>query len=322
MPTKVFWLRVLPPVLLLLLWAGCGPQTVELPVEDLQATAEEIIAQTASVLPTIQPLDTLAPTETRRATATISPTPSITLTPTDTPTPTQLPQAVLTGDVNCRSGPSSHYDFVILLRAGQSVSIVGRSRDSTYWVVQNPSSTGVCWLWAAYTTSSIPIGSVRAVNTPPTKTPTRTPSRTPEPSTSLRLERVITCAGQPSIVIRVFNTYYQNIASWRAQVFNLPSNTLQTTVSSRQFSNAPDECQQTINTLAYRRTGYAILPFDPELADNFSIIFEACTADPERICAAGGLKFDITFLTATPTYTATATSTPTSTATSTSTPKP
>jgi uncharacterized protein YraI len=116
----------------------------------------------------------------------VTPTPLMTMTPlppldaTATPlaeveTPAaepvgDLPVAIaVQSDVNLRLGPGEVYDIIAILPVGQSLEIVGRSPDATWWLV----STSSGYLWAS-------AGAVRAVNVergvpvafqPPTPTP-------------------------------------------------------------------------------------------------------------------------------------------------------
>ena len=248
-------------------------------------------------------------------------TPIPTSTTTTTPSPTSLAKGFVSGDTNCRTGPSKSYDWVTLIHAGQSVDIIGRDTSDQYWVIRNPNGDGVCWLWKALATETNTTGRIPILASPPTKTPTRTASNTPRPRFSIKLEQVILCQGQESLVIRVYNSYSLPYRSWRAQVFNLPGNVSQSIVAADEFSNDIDECVLSIGSLPVRGTGYAIVPFDADLATDFLVEFEACTlAGKHGACAFDGFKFNVQFLTATPTITPTPTKTPTNTPTPSNTP--
>ena len=312
----------------LILFSGCSFTQQDLDTAEMQATVDEYIRQldalektaqqmavlTNSALPTVVPLQTYEPTSTRRPTLENTNTAAPTNTVTITPSPTSPAQAFISGNTNCRTGPSKSYDWATLVLAGQTVDIIGRDTSDQYFVIRNPNGDGACWLWKAYATQIVSTGRIPVLASPPTKTPTRTASSTPEPRFTIRLEQVITCQGQESMVVRVYNAYNLPFSSWRARIFNLPGKISQADVTGDQFSHDIDECTQTINDLDPRRTGYAIVPFDVNQAQEFLVEFEACTLSAgNRICAFDGFRFNVQFLTATPTNTATPTRTPTRT---------
>jgi uncharacterized protein YgiM (DUF1202 family) len=133
----------------------------------------------------------LLPTYTPHPTATNTPAPTATSTltetslPTDTPppplpteTPTELPptetptpevlKPVVTaseGDVNIRNGPSTDYEIVGTLSTGESLEIVGRNADSSWWQVSTPS--GLAWVAASVVTASNVDDSIPVVEAPP-----------------------------------------------------------------------------------------------------------------------------------------------------------
>lgn len=312
----------------LMLFAGCSSLQQDLNAGQMQATVDEYIRQldalektaqqmaalTNSALPTVVPLQTYEPTITKRPTLGTTNTLAPTDTATITPSPTSPAQAFISGDTNCRTGPSKSYDWVTLVETGQTVEIIGRDTSDQYYVIRNPYGEGACWLWKAYATQIVSTGRIPIFASPPTKTPTRTASNTPEPRFTIRLEQVVVCQDQESMVVRVYNSYSLPFTSWRAHIFYLPGRDFQEIVTGDQFSHDMDECSQTINSLKARSTGYAIVPFDSEKSQEFLVEFEACTlAGGNRICAFDGFKFNVQFLTATPTNTATPTRTPTRT---------
>jgi uncharacterized protein YgiM (DUF1202 family) len=99
--------------------------------------------------------------------------------PQPTPTP-QTTGVTLTVSVatNCRVGPGKAYDRVSILYTNKTAKVVARNADSTYWVIENPSGSGTCWLWGYYATVSGPKDKVPVYTPPPTPTPTPTPAPT------------------------------------------------------------------------------------------------------------------------------------------------
>ena len=93
--------------------------------------------------------------------------------PPHTPTPTNVTLKVSV-DTNCRTGPGKPYDIITILRVGKVADVIARNSDETYWVIQNPSGSGQCWVWGRYAhitgnTANLPIW-----DRPPTPTPTPT----------------------------------------------------------------------------------------------------------------------------------------------------
>ena len=298
---------------------GCAPETGnELNADALESTAAEIVRQTASVPPTVPPLNTPTAYEIKSSnTPTVTPTeviatPSATVSVT-TPT-TEQPEIIMTGDTNCREGPSTHYGFVTLLLTGQTANVVGRDRDGYYWVVENPNGEGQCWVWNAYATPSGPISRVPILNAPSTKTPTRMPTITPRALASIRYFKTISCDGQDAIVIRIYNYSRRDLNSWRAQIFDYPGKIRQVVEVSDFFSHSDTECRQTLNIINYRTDGYAIIRFDEDSAVKYLIEFEVCTG-PGKLgdCLFYGFYLNNPNITPTPTPTNTPTPTPSET---------
>jgi uncharacterized protein YraI len=71
--------------------------------------------------------------------------------------------------LNCRSGPGTGWPVVVLLNPGQTVEIVGKSPDGTWWYVKNPVLQGnFCWISAGFATTSGDLGGITVVAIPPT----------------------------------------------------------------------------------------------------------------------------------------------------------
>lgn len=124
-----------------------------------------------------------------------TPTPVvITATPgTVTTTPTFLPAATFTpigstvpfavpndGPLNCRSGPGTNYQVAVLLGGTQSVEIVGKNPQGTWWYVKNPAAAGTfCWVIGIYVNTSGNVNSTQVVAVP------ATPTNAPNPVSSV-----------------------------------------------------------------------------------------------------------------------------------------
>jgi hypothetical protein len=132
------------------------------------------------------------------ATQTAQAAPSVTLSPTVAPTKTTSPTPFPTFTVvvvaprvyvikptNCRLGPGKVYKSVGALKTGQTVQVVGRSRDGKYWIIRNPGNLKqLCWISGVYANVTGVAGILPIMTAPPTPKPTRTPkppTRTPKP---------------------------------------------------------------------------------------------------------------------------------------------
>ena len=78
---------------------------------------------------------------------------------------TSGPYFTLTQEASCYSGPGVEYDFVLILDSGESVVVIGRNQESTWWRI-SPDTVLDCWVadqWGTFTgeAASIPITSSR-----------------------------------------------------------------------------------------------------------------------------------------------------------------
>jgi hypothetical protein len=83
--------------------------------------------------------------------STVTPLPEIDITVTpfsEEQSPACPPRAEAVINANCRSGPGEIYDFLSVLKEGESSPVVGRSQDSSYWVIERPDAAGNCWIWS------------------------------------------------------------------------------------------------------------------------------------------------------------------------------
>jgi uncharacterized protein YraI len=96
----------------------------------------------------------------------------------------------LTREASCYTGPGIMYDFVLTLHAGDSVVVIGRNQDSTWWRI-SPDTVVDCWVadqWGTFTgeAASIPITSSRFATQAVTLiSPTQTRLRQVEEPTSV-----------------------------------------------------------------------------------------------------------------------------------------
>jgi len=69
-----------------------------------------------------------------------SPTPSPSLTPTSTGA-----YFTLTRNSNCYNGPGPAYNVVLIISSGETVEVIGRNRDTTWWRIYTNTSMD-CWV--------------------------------------------------------------------------------------------------------------------------------------------------------------------------------
>ena len=147
--------------------------TIVAQTQAAQHQVETIVAQTLAAMPEID--KDMTPSE---ATATQVPTETHTATmaPTETPTlpntaVSAVPMVQVTVPTNCRSGPGKVFGKVSVFDVGKSVEVIARNSDSTYWVVNNPAGSGVCWVWGNYAIVSGSTSGLPVWDSPPTPTP-------------------------------------------------------------------------------------------------------------------------------------------------------
>ncbi len=156
----------------LFLLSGCeqllgGDETL-----DTNAIVQTSIAQTQAAMGAGEVEATTAVPNTESIPPTETVTPTITQTATETLTPTlSNPQAQVDVNTNCRRGPGELYDIVGALVVGQIGDVVGRYQAGDYWVIENPTSSGECWIWGYYATIEGPLDSLPYYTQPPTPTP-------------------------------------------------------------------------------------------------------------------------------------------------------
>jgi len=107
-----------------------------------------------------------------------SSTPELTSTPKYTATTeftaiSSIPLVKVSVDTNCRLGPGVAYKAISALTIEQEAQIVGKnSFVPNYWVINNPSGSGTCWLWGQYATVTGDTSGLQEYAVPPTPTPT------------------------------------------------------------------------------------------------------------------------------------------------------
>ena len=102
-----------------------------------------------------------------------SPTPSPTLSPTVQLTPT-LGQlfGTVKKNTNCRSGPKDNYDLVHILNKGDTLTILGRNEEDTFWYVKWQNGEVVeCWMWNEYVSPEGAIENLPVITPPPSPVP-------------------------------------------------------------------------------------------------------------------------------------------------------
>lgn len=143
------------------------------------AVAAAVLAVSSCNLPKSQATETPAPTLTplldtpTSSTSTPTPVPFETLINLEFPTitPTSTPSVFLASPkdqpVNCRFGPATSYAIIGALVVGRQAEIIGRTEDSTWWYVRNPTDPSIsCWLSAEFVQTVGDVQALPVVNAP------------------------------------------------------------------------------------------------------------------------------------------------------------
>lgn len=171
------------PTFLILAILACNVPTTQGTGGDSAATITALAATIQAQNATATPAG--APTET--PTQTVSPAPAGNTPGTATLTATSsVPMVTVSVSTNCRSGPGTVYDQIGALAVGQTAQVVGKYTPANYWIINNPSGSGTCWLWGQYATVSGNTSGLPEMVPPPTPTPgfTKTPTTSPTPKVS------------------------------------------------------------------------------------------------------------------------------------------
>lgn len=102
-------------------------------------------------------------TPTPAFTGTVPPTPRVTAT-------FSVPTLYFEGATNCRGGPGTEYDVVVVMKDGEKAEIVYRSSSANYWVIDGPKGKGPCWVAGDFARAegsfqSLPIATIPPVPT-------------------------------------------------------------------------------------------------------------------------------------------------------------
>ncbi len=146
---------------------------------DFSASANvwvSVTGEQASIDPTLTPTplpDTQEPPD------------EITVTPvTEEPEPEPVcpPVVKANTNANCRAGPGTEYQLLSTLAEGASAAVIGRSQDSSYWVIERPEAAGNCWIWDELVSLSTDTCKVSVLTAPPPPEPEdTTPPPVPSP---------------------------------------------------------------------------------------------------------------------------------------------
>jgi len=184
---------------------------------------------------------TALPTDTLAFTYTATPVLTASLPPTDTLTPSPaVPMAKVTITTNCRSGPTTAYDVLGILIAGESAQVVGRSLLTDTMIIRLPSRPDItCWLWAQNASVAGNISSLPIIPIPSTPTPKATiPAGA---SFSVVYLSTIQCNGKYALKFKIINT---GSVSWESNsifAFNQDTNENHA-VSYDTFPDVLDGC--------------------------------------------------------------------------------
>lgn len=206
-------------VVIVLISAACvlpslAQETAENVEKELisKSVEQTLAARQAAATQDIIPTDT----ETVPADSPKTPTPEMTSTPEPSPTAAQ-PIVEISENTNCRYGPGSVYDLILIYLAGERAELVGKNQEETFWYISSTQNPGQdCWLWGRYAT---PVGNTEQL-------PVFTPPPTPTPSLnfSIAYEGSDCGAGSCWLWIRVNNSGGIKLESVRVFAKNTSTN--------------------------------------------------------------------------------------------------
>ena len=100
-------------------------------------------------------------------------TPSLTPSPTITSTPVQQTlYGTVTKNTNCRSGPQENYDLVHVLKKGDTVALLGKNEDGSWWFIRwQNGEVYECWMWNEYVSGGGAAESLLVLTPPPSPAP-------------------------------------------------------------------------------------------------------------------------------------------------------
>jgi hypothetical protein len=90
--------------------------------------------------------------------------------PSETAT-TQFVTAMANINLNCRFGPNTIFDLVVVINQGQSATVIGRNSDTGLWYKLQTSDGKECWADSANLTLTGDVTTVAHLSSPPTPTP-------------------------------------------------------------------------------------------------------------------------------------------------------
>jgi hypothetical protein len=194
--------------------------------------------------------------------ATASPIPTVAATPS---VPVVTPNSV---NVNCRSGPDVAYDSVSVLVFGSTTQVVGRSTDSAWWYVQDPSNpSDSCWIFSGVVTVAGPTGGI-PVQAPPAAIVTKLTSGVTLPTT-------ITCGGPNPVSFKgTLTTNGPTTVKYQWEVTGDKTNTTSPetiTFSDAGTQNVPDPGAYNVDCGQYTLTLHVLSPNDTTAGKNFKI---------------------------------------------------
>jgi hypothetical protein len=238
-------------LILLASLAACNmptSQTQSVPDMETAAalTVQAVLTPLNSPAAVVNPVSTETPNSAMSATLAVTNTSTATTTPklpTPTITPTySVPMAEITGNTNCRTGPSQTYEIIYTFLPGAKTEIVGQYPQDNYWIVKLPNSSSTCWMWGGYATISGSFWVVPTATIPPTVTPSA-------PNTPSGLSFQYSCGAGGDITVTL--TWHDNsdgeegfrVLKDGAVVAQLPSNSVTYTdvfygVSTQKYSYA------------------------------------------------------------------------------------
>ncbi|HUI90156.1 MAG TPA: SH3 domain-containing protein [Anaerolineales bacterium] len=135
-----------------------------------------VLAGLACNLPEQKSATTATPTTGTEGTSAATQTPASTTT-------SSTPTVTVSAATNCRTGPGTNYDLVLIFQPGATAEVVGKYTPTNYWIIKTPTG-GTCWLWGAYATVQGDTSSLAEIEPPASGPPEVAQNSTNTPKAS------------------------------------------------------------------------------------------------------------------------------------------
>ena len=184
---------------------------------------------------------------TLEATLKVPPTSTPTLTPPPTLTPTkEVVYVTVNENTNCRSGFSTYFPVVAVLKSGEKLEVIARSKKTDYFFVRSSGTDAPdCWVLDKYVTIQGNTEILPVFTSQPTPAPTVTPTPIPVPVFSFLYAGLNTCGADYSFHFQVENSGAVPMQSIRVR--NYDNNTATEVIMTKNTFTSYSGCAVSVD---------------------------------------------------------------------------